>query len=259
MLGLVALRPRHGYELAAYFGPDGDLGMVCQLPMSLLYAQLKRLETLGLLEGTTELQSNRPPRRIYRLTPEGDRELGHWLDEPVRRIRDIRIDFLLKLFFSARMPDHDTDALLRQQVAACQDYLVLLEGASARRRRRLAHLVNQSRLTAARGTIAWLSDYTALPAARDAALGAGRVTTRAPRQRTARGGARQRAWRSVGAAVARAPERPGFSTAIGNRRRRVARGGAWFCRRALQRPVDTEGVVAEGPTTGPCGLTAAGR
>ena len=58
------------------------------------------------------------------------------------------------------MPKHDTDALLRQQVAACQDYLVLLE---ERQRQTppdsFAHLVNQSRLTAARGTITWLSDY----------------------------------------------------------------------------------------------------
>jgi PadR family transcriptional regulator, regulatory protein AphA len=174
MLGLVALRPRHGYELAAYFGPDGDLGMVCQLPMSLLYAQLKRLETLGLLAGTTEVQTNRPPRRIYHLTPEGERELSHWLGEPVRRIRDIRLDFLLKLFFSARMPTHDTDALLRQQVAACEDYVVLLE---ERQRQTppdsFAHLVNQSRLTAARGTITWLSEYIGrYPALALPALGA---------------------------------------------------------------------------------------
>ena len=160
MLGLVALRPRHGYELAAYFGPDGDLGMVCQLPMSLLYAQLKRLEGMGLLEGTTEVQSNRPPRRIYRLTPKGEEEFGRWLDEPVRRIRDIRIDFLLKLFFSARIPSHDTDALLHRQVAACQDYLAVLEERQARTPPdSFAYLVNQSRLTAARGTIVWLSEY----------------------------------------------------------------------------------------------------
>ena len=62
MLGLVLLGPRHGYEIAAHFGPEGDLGIVCQLPMSLLYAQLKRLESLGYLEGTTEFQANRPDR-----------------------------------------------------------------------------------------------------------------------------------------------------------------------------------------------------
>ncbi|SRR5579884_727313 len=160
MLGLVALRPRHGYEIAAYFGPDGDLGMVCQLPMSLLYAQLKRLESLGLLAGTTEQQSNRPPRRIYHLTAAGEAEFHAWLDEPVHRIRDIRIDFLLKLFFSARVPSHDTDALLRRQVAACQEYLAVLEARQAHTSPdSFAYLVNQSRLTAARGTIAWLSEY----------------------------------------------------------------------------------------------------
>ena len=160
MLGLVALRPRHGYEIAAYFGPDGDLGMVCQLPMSLLYAQLKRLETLGLLAGTMEVQGNRPPRRTYQLTAAGRAEFERWLDEPVRRIRDIRIDFLLKLFFSARLPAHDTDDLLRRQIASCEDYLAKLEERQARTAPdTFAHLVNDVRLTAARGTIAWLQEY----------------------------------------------------------------------------------------------------
>jgi PadR family transcriptional regulator AphA len=160
MLGLVFLAPRHGYEIAAHFGPEGDLGMVCQLPMSLLYAQLKRLETLGYLGGTTELQSNRPPRRVYHLSPEGEAEFRRWLDQPVTRIRDIRLDFLLKLFFSSRIPAHDTDDLLRRQVATCRDYLASLEARQARTPPdTFPHLVNPSRLTAARGTIAWLSDY----------------------------------------------------------------------------------------------------
>jgi hypothetical protein len=78
----------------------------------------------------------------------------------VTRIRDIRIDFLLKLFFSARIPAHDTDDLLRRQVAACQDYLAVLQERQARTPPdTFAHLVNQARLTAAQGTIAWLSDY----------------------------------------------------------------------------------------------------
>lgn len=160
MLGLVLLAPRHGYEIAAHFGPEGDLGLVCQVPMSLLYAQLKRLETLGYLAGTTEPQPNRPPRRVYRITPEGEAEFWRWLDQPVRRIRDIRIDFLLKLFFSARLPQHDTDDLLRRQIAACRDYLAALEARQAATPPdTFARLVNDARLTAARGTIAWLEQY----------------------------------------------------------------------------------------------------
>jgi DNA-binding PadR family transcriptional regulator len=160
MLGLVFLRPRHGYEIAAHFGPEGDLGMVCQLPMSLLYAQLKRLENLGYIDGATEVQANRPPRRVYHATAEGEAEFWRWLDQPVSRIRDIRLDFLLKLFFSSRIPLHDTDDLLRRQVACCHDYLLVLEERQARTPPDgFAHLVNQSRVTAARGTIAWLSEY----------------------------------------------------------------------------------------------------
>jgi PadR family transcriptional regulator AphA len=160
MLGLVSLGPRHGYEIAAHFGPEGDLGMVCPLPMSLLYAQLKRLEGLGYLEGTTELQANRPPRRVYRLTPEGEAEFWRWLDQPVQRLREVRLDFLLKLFFSSRIPAHDTDDLLRRQLGVCRDYLAALEARQARTAPdSFGYLVQQSRVTAARGTIEWLSEY----------------------------------------------------------------------------------------------------
>src|SRR4051812_19607928 len=134
--------------------------MVCRLPMSLLYAQLKRLESLGYIGGTTEVQTNRPPRRVYSITPEGQAEFWRWLDQPVSRLREIRLDFLLKLFFSSRIASHDTDDLLRRQVAACRDYLSALEERQARTPRdTFPHLVNQSRLTAAHGTIAWLSEY----------------------------------------------------------------------------------------------------
>ena len=41
ILGLLYQSPSHGYELAEWFGPEGDFGEVCRVHPSLLYAHLK--------------------------------------------------------------------------------------------------------------------------------------------------------------------------------------------------------------------------
>jgi PadR family transcriptional regulator AphA len=45
-------------------------------------------------------QSPRPPRQVCHLTPAGDLELQRWLTEPVTRTREIRLEFLVKLYFA---------------------------------------------------------------------------------------------------------------------------------------------------------------
>ncbi len=157
LLGLLQVRPRHGYELAELFAPTGELGDVFRLHMSLLYTHLKRLEGLGYIEGTLVPQGARPPRTVYRITPAGEAELRRWLDAPVAHNRDVRIEFLLKLYLSRQLPEHDTAALVERQLAAARSWVAGLE-------REIAALppgsyrlmVREMRLAATRATIAWL-------------------------------------------------------------------------------------------------------
>lgn len=157
VLGLLSLKPRHGYELASQFAADAELGLVCHAHISVLYASLRALEGLGYLEAETEAPSAYPPRRTYHLTPYGQTVFRSWLDEPVQRIRQIRLDFLLKLYFSEHLVDHDTVRLIDAQVAACMTYLTELQaslyGAPPDGFRRL---VIGSKISAAEGTVAWL-------------------------------------------------------------------------------------------------------
>jgi len=157
VLGLLSLKPCHGYELASQFTADADLGLVCHAHISVLYASLRALEGLGYLYAETEAPSSYPPRKTYHLTPFGQTELRGWLDEPVHRIRQIRLDFLLKLYFSGRLDDHDTLGLIDTQIAACGTYLAELRAslncASPDGFRRL---VLGSKINAAEATVAWL-------------------------------------------------------------------------------------------------------
>src|SRR5436305_15340691 len=98
MLGLLHSRPMHGYEMFQQF-KNGILGEIIHLEMSQMYAFLKKLERHNYITARQESQGSRPPRRVFHLTPPGQNTFFQWLSEPVTRPREVRILFLLKLYF----------------------------------------------------------------------------------------------------------------------------------------------------------------
>ncbi|HEX2172795.1 MAG TPA: PadR family transcriptional regulator [Dehalococcoidia bacterium] len=157
ILGLLAVAPRHGYELAASFAAGGELAPVCTLGLSQLYALLHALEELGYVYSSTSPVSGGPPRKVFHVAYPGAVLFQRWLERPVDRIRQVRTDFLLKLYFSQRLADHDTVALLDRQIAASRAYLVEVEAAAATEPPdSFEALVLSSRVNAAEATLAWL-------------------------------------------------------------------------------------------------------
>jgi PadR family transcriptional regulator AphA len=157
LLGLLRLGSRHGYELAPFFAADGTLGLVCTLGVSRLYALLHALEELGLVSAESSVVSGGPPRKVFSLTDEGAVAFEQWLDRPIRQLRLIRQDFLLKLYFSRQLPSRDSAMLVERQIAAC---LGVADDLAARAKGEdpssFAALVYGSRLAMARATIGWL-------------------------------------------------------------------------------------------------------
>ena len=80
VLGILRQRESYGYEILQ------RLRVVNALEMgeSTLYPLLARLTRDGLLESRTVLSASGPPRRYYRLTPQGEAMLGqmeaHWTE-----------------------------------------------------------------------------------------------------------------------------------------------------------------------------------
>lgn len=124
ILGLLALRPRHGYELLEIFRQPSQLGRVWQLSTSQLYAVLKRLERNGWITGQEIRTPNAPPRNEYCLTETGTARLHAWLDtpDPSTSMQHLRIEFLSRLFI-ARGLNQPTQQLVRRQRKACQQAL----------------------------------------------------------------------------------------------------------------------------------------
>lgn len=157
ILGLLRERPMHGYEIARRFAADLDLGLVLPLDMSNVYALLKDLHEQGLIDGHRETVGLRPPRTVYQLTPEAEAQLLHWLEEPVARMREVRSDLLVKLYFCRAIGDACTARLLDAQIAAGNEYRDRVERLAAEAEPgSFERLVRDSKTGAARATVDWL-------------------------------------------------------------------------------------------------------
>ena len=88
LLGLIRHKPSSGYDLRKTFA-ETAMGSFSSSPGA-IYPALERLVNRGLIEGEVEEGSGLRRRRIYRLTPLGDRELKQWLSQPVTRDEVIR-------------------------------------------------------------------------------------------------------------------------------------------------------------------------
>jgi len=165
ILGLLNSRPMHGYELFQQFG-SSTLHQIVHLEMSQMYAFFKKLERMGYVQAELEPQGTRPPRKIFQLTEEGRSIFLQWLVQPVKKPRDIRILFLIKLYFVQRFLPSQTAYLIEQQVLACQRFLAHLESlhnndAGTDDKVFFDHVVLGSRLYQTRSLLDWLRELHA--------------------------------------------------------------------------------------------------
>jgi len=103
VLAVLAERPAHPFAVARLLGEDGELGRVLTVRRPLVYRAAERLAAAGLCRPDhTEPGEGGPERTVYRTTPAGRRALAKWLAEPVSRVRDLRLEFLLKVRLTRR-------------------------------------------------------------------------------------------------------------------------------------------------------------
>ena len=104
VLGLLAEGPTHGFAISKALRPDTEIGRVITVRRPLVYRALDRLVDAALAEPAhTEPGTAGPNRVIHRVTRMGKRRLHSWLASPVGHVRDMRIEFQLKLALLQRL------------------------------------------------------------------------------------------------------------------------------------------------------------
>ena len=122
ILGLLALSESgigHGYDLARQFSPDAPLGNIVRLEPGMVYHHLKKLERLGWVTAVPGTGTGKPARRLIALSSSGQAELRRWLAEPVARTREIRLDFLVKLYLALLLDPTLAVRLVDEQRQQC--------------------------------------------------------------------------------------------------------------------------------------------
>ncbi|MBU1193560.1 MAG: PadR family transcriptional regulator [Proteobacteria bacterium] len=104
LLGLLKYKPNTGYNIKTAFASSINFFWEVSLPQ--IYRTLNSMETRGWLDSDIEHQDGRPSKKIYRITPEGDREFAQWLEQAPEAVKP-KDELLVKLFFGGFM-DHQT-------------------------------------------------------------------------------------------------------------------------------------------------------
>lgn len=161
LLGFLRQQPQHGYAIHQALSDPAGLGPVWQIKLSRLYALLEKLEEAGYLTSTTSPQENRPPRKLFHLTAEGEDAFLSWVQRPVRHGRSLRLEFLVKLYF-ARLEGGDIAVrLLEAQREQGRAWLAIekrIAGGENVAGRRYSRLVHQFRIGQIEAMLSWL-DY----------------------------------------------------------------------------------------------------
>lgn len=98
VLGMLTFGEMSGYDLTKAI--EGSIGFFWAPAKSQLYAELRRLVSLGWATEREVEQADRPDKRVYTITPEGEEALRSWVQTPPAEFDPIKSPFLLRLFFA---------------------------------------------------------------------------------------------------------------------------------------------------------------
>jgi len=95
ILACLTERPMTGYELAKTF--DSSIGFFWKTDHQQIYRELSRLRDRGYIQGREVVQTGKPNKLVYTLTPEGRAAFRHWAARPSSPA-SIKDDLLIRLY-----------------------------------------------------------------------------------------------------------------------------------------------------------------
>jgi len=119
LLGLLRGQDMHGYQL--HEAIDGHLGMGVQLTKPTAYRLLSTMAEDGWVTSWEEQKGNRPPRRVYAITPQGEAAFQRILRENLGTYQLSDFTCHIGLAFLDELSAEEALPLLHRRRAAMQD------------------------------------------------------------------------------------------------------------------------------------------
>jgi DNA-binding PadR family transcriptional regulator len=125
LLGMLRLQSQHGYQLNEFI--EQNLSRVTDMKKPTAYKLLDRLEQEGAIISHLEQEGNRPPRKVYAITEEGERLFFTLLRENLASFVPQVITGEAGFMFLDVLPRSEVVELLHRRLAALEAYLVQLD------------------------------------------------------------------------------------------------------------------------------------
>src|SRR4051812_37206692 len=109
LLALLSEGPKYGLQLRQEF--EAGTSEVWPLNVGQVYTTLQRLERDGLV--ASDESPDDSPHKGYRITGDGERELGHWLRTPPDLAAPPRDELVIKVLVALRVPDVDVHEVVQ--------------------------------------------------------------------------------------------------------------------------------------------------
>lgn len=121
LLGLLTFQSQHGYQINEFI--EQNLARVVAMKKATAYAILDRLERDGYATVHTEQEGNRPPRKVYAITPRGEERFRALLRQSLADPGQITIPGDIGLMFLDHLPQAEVVDLLRARLARVEEQI----------------------------------------------------------------------------------------------------------------------------------------
>ncbi len=125
LLGILRRQDMHGYQLHEFI--DMNLAVCADLKKATAYFLLDKMAAQGWVTFEQTQEGNRPPRRVYRITPAGEEAFQRMMRANVAAYRPVRFPGDVGLAFIDALKPAEAAHLLRQRRAAMREALTALE------------------------------------------------------------------------------------------------------------------------------------
>ncbi|PKO07520.1 MAG: hypothetical protein CVU41_02170 [Chloroflexi bacterium HGW-Chloroflexi-3] len=123
LLGFFIDKPGYGYELYKYISSETSFFKIWYLKQSQFYAFLERLFHEGFLSQNLIEGDQYPDRKLFTITEAGIHQLESWIITPVKHGREMRQEFIAKLFIAQNTYKDKIMLLVDNQMSVCHQWL----------------------------------------------------------------------------------------------------------------------------------------
>jgi DNA-binding PadR family transcriptional regulator len=129
LLGILMMQSQHGYQINEFI--EHNLCTVTDMKKPTAYATLDRLSRAGYVETEMEQVGNRPPRRVYAITPVGERQFHELLRQNLAEADRLILPGAIGLIFIDHLAPTERLDYLRKRLADLDRQIALYAQAPA--------------------------------------------------------------------------------------------------------------------------------